>query len=124
VQLAFSNMSDAMAQMAAGSVRPLAITTARRNPQTPEIPTLIELGLVDYPVESWNGLFAPAGTPQAILDKLARVMSEMAKDDTHQKRMADIGSIAVANSPAEYSVMLRDETVQWAKALSATGLAK
>jgi tripartite-type tricarboxylate transporter receptor subunit TctC len=124
VQLAFSNMSDAMAQMAAGSVRPLAITTARRNPQTPEIPTLIELGLVDYPVESWNGLFAPAGTPQPILDKLAHVMSEMAKDDTHQKRMADIGSIAVANSPGEYSVMLRDETVQWAKALSATGLAK
>jgi tripartite-type tricarboxylate transporter receptor subunit TctC len=105
-------------------VRPLAITTARRNPQTPEIPTLIELGLVDYPVESWNGLFAPAGTPQAILDKLAHVMSEMAKDDTHQKRMADIGSIAVANSPGEYSAMLRDETVQWAKALSATGLAK
>jgi tripartite-type tricarboxylate transporter receptor subunit TctC len=124
VQLAFSNMSDAMAQMAAGTVRPLAITTAKRNPQTPEIPTLMELGLVDYPVESWNGLFAPAGTPPAILDKLARVMSEMAKDETHQKRMADIGSIAVANSPGEYAVMLRDETVQWAKALSVTGLAK
>jgi tripartite-type tricarboxylate transporter receptor subunit TctC len=124
VQLAFSNMSDAMAQMAAGSVRPLAITTAKRNPQTPEIPTLMELGLVDYPVESWNGLFAPAGTPPAILDKLARVMSEMAKDETHQKRMAEIGSIAVANSPGEYSAMLRDETVQWAKALTVIGLAK
>ncbi|AMN39533.1 Bug family tripartite tricarboxylate transporter substrate binding protein [Rhodoplanes sp. Z2-YC6860] len=124
VQLAFSNMSDAMAQMAAGSVRPLAITTAKRNPQTPEIPTLMELGLVDYPVESWNGLFAPAGTPPAILDKLARVMSEMSKDETHRKRMAEIGSIAVANSPGEYSAMLRDETVQWAKALTVIGLAK
>jgi tripartite-type tricarboxylate transporter receptor subunit TctC len=124
VQLAFSNMSDAMAQMAAGSVRPLAITTAKRNPQTPEIPTLMELGLVDYPVESWNGLFAPAGTPPAILDKLARVMSEMAKDEVHQKRMAEIGSIAVANSPRDYSAMLRDETVQWAKALTVIGLAK
>jgi tripartite-type tricarboxylate transporter receptor subunit TctC len=124
VQLAFSNMSDAMAQMAAGSVRPLAITTAKRNPQTPEIPTLMELGLVDYAVESWNGLFAPAGTPPAILDKLAHVMSEMSKDETHRKRMAEIGSIAVANSPGEYSAMLRDETVQWAKALTVTGLAK
>ena len=51
VHLAFSSMSDAMGQMAAGTLRPLAITTAKRSPQTPEIPTLLELGLVDYPVE-------------------------------------------------------------------------
>ena len=124
VQLAFSNMSDAMAQMAAGTVRPLAITTARRNPQTPDIPTLIELGLVDYPVESWNGLFAPAGTPQPIVDKLAQAMADMVRDEALQKRMADIGSIPVANTPAEYASMLREETGQWAKALSVIGLAK
>ena len=124
VHLAFSNMSDAMAQMAAGTVRPMAITTARRNPQTPEIPTLIELGLVDYPVESWNGLFAPSGTPPAILERLAQIMGQMANDESHQKRMADIGSIAVANSPGEFSVMLREETDQWSKALRLIGLAK
>jgi tripartite-type tricarboxylate transporter receptor subunit TctC len=124
VHLAFSNMSDAMAQVAAGTVRPLAITTAKRNPQTPDIPTLIELGLVDYPVESWNGLFAPAGTPPAIVEKLAQIMSQMSKDEANQKRMADIGSIAVANSPAEYAAMLREETDQWGKALRLIGLAK
>jgi tripartite-type tricarboxylate transporter receptor subunit TctC len=124
VQLAFSNMSDAMAQMSAGTVRALAITTARRSPQMPDIPTLMELGLVDYPVESWNALFAPAGTPKAIIDRLAEVMAEMAKDPAHQKRMTDIGSIAVANSPGEFSKMLREETDQWAKALKAIGLAK
>src|SRR3954463_2314178 len=95
VQLAFSNMSDAMGQLSAGTVRALAITTAKRNPQTPDIPTLMELGLVDYPVESWNALFAPAGTPKPIIDRLAEVMAEMAKDSAHQKRMTDIGSIAV-----------------------------
>ena len=124
VQLAFSNMSDAMAQIAAGTVRPLAITTAKRSPHTPDIPTLMELGLVDYPVESWNALFAPAGTPKPILDRLAEVMADMAKDEAHQKRMADIGSIAVANSPGDFSKMLREETDQWAKALKAIGLAK
>jgi tripartite-type tricarboxylate transporter receptor subunit TctC len=124
VQLAFSNMSDAMAQMSAGTVRALAITTAKRSPQTPEIPTLMELGLVDYPVESWNALFAPAGTPKPIIDRLAAVMADMAKDEAHQKRMADIGSIAVANSPGEFSTMLREETDQWAKALKVAGLAK
>ena len=124
VQLAFSNMSDAMAQIAAGTVRPLAITTAKRSPHAPDIPTLMELGLVDYPVESWNALFAPAGTPKPILDRLAEVMADMAKDEAHQKRMADIGSIAVANSPGDFSKMLREETDQWAKALKAIGLAK
>jgi tripartite-type tricarboxylate transporter receptor subunit TctC len=122
VQLAFSNMSDAMGQLAANTVRPLAITTAKRNPHTPDIPTLMELGLVDYPVESWNALFAPAGTPQPIVDRLAAVMAQMAKDDEIQKRMADFGSIALANSPNDFVAMLRDETEQWAKALSAIGL--
>jgi len=122
VQLAFSNMSDAMGQLAAGTVRPLAITTAKRSPHMPDIPTLMELGLVDYPVESWNALFAPAGTPQPIIDRLAEVMAQMAKDEEIRKRMADFGSIAVANSPAEFAQMLREETDQWAKALSAIGL--
>jgi tripartite-type tricarboxylate transporter receptor subunit TctC len=122
VQLAFSNMSDAMGQLAAGTVRPLAITTAQRSPHTPNIPTLMELGLVDYPVESWNALFAPAGTPQPIVDRLAEVMALMAKDEEIQKRMADFGSIAIANSPAEFAQMLREETDQWAKALSAISL--
>jgi tripartite-type tricarboxylate transporter receptor subunit TctC len=122
VQLAFSNMSDAMGQLAAGTVRPLAITTAKRSPHMPEIPTLIELGLVDYPVESWNALFAPAGTPQPVIARLAEVMAQMAKDPEIQKRMSDFGSIAVANTPAEFTQMLREETDQWAKALSAIGL--
>jgi tripartite-type tricarboxylate transporter receptor subunit TctC len=122
VQLAFSNMSDAMGQLAAGTVRPLAITTAKRSPHMPNIPTLMELGLVDYPVESWNALFAPAGTPQPIIDRLARVMAEMAKDPAVQKTMSDFGSIAVANTPAAFAIMLREETVQWDKALAITGL--
>jgi tripartite-type tricarboxylate transporter receptor subunit TctC len=124
VQLAFSNMSDAMGQLAANTVRPLAITTAKRSPHTPDIPTLMELGLVDYPVESWNALFAPAGTPAPIIDRLAEVMAQMANDDEVRKRMADFGSIAVANSPKEFTRMLREETDLWAKALSAIGLKK
>jgi tripartite-type tricarboxylate transporter receptor subunit TctC len=124
VEMAFANMSDAMAQIAAGTVRPLAITTAKRNPHTPGVPTLLEQGLVDYPVESWNALFAPAGTPQPVIDRLAAVMAQMASDEAIQKSMANIGSIAVANTPAEFARTLREETAQWDKALTAIGLAK
>jgi len=101
VQLAFSNASDALA---------------------PNVPTLQEQGLVDYPVESWNALFAPAGTPQPIIDRLAAVMAEMANDAAIRKSMSDIGSVAVANSPKEFGEMLRVETEQWAKALKEIGL--
>jgi len=122
VQLAFSNMSDAVTQIEAGTVRPLAITTAKRSPLAPNVPTLQEQGLVDYPVESWNALFAPAGTPQPIIDRLASVMADMAKDDAIRKNMSDIGSVAVSNSPKEFAHMLREETDLWAKALKEIGL--
>jgi len=122
VQLAFSNASDALAQIEAGTVRPLAITTAKRSPLAPNVPTLQEQGLVDYPVESWNALFAPAGTPQPIIDRLAGVMADMAKDETIRKSMSDIGSVAVSNSPKDFAQMLREETDLWAKALKEIGL--
>jgi tripartite-type tricarboxylate transporter receptor subunit TctC len=124
VELSFANMSDAMGQMAAGTVRPLAITSAKRSPQTPDLPTLLEQGLVDYPVQSWNALFAPAGTPQPIINRLAEVLAQMARDPELERRMADFGSILVSNSPDEFSEMLRAETDQWSKALAAIGLKK
>jgi tripartite-type tricarboxylate transporter receptor subunit TctC len=124
VPMAFANMSDAIGQLSANAVRPLAITTAKRSPNTPEIPTLVELGLLDEPIESWNGLFAPAGTPQPIVDRVAQVIAQMVKDPEVQKRMSDFGSIAVANTPQEFSKMLREETDQWAKSLKEIGLAK
>jgi tripartite-type tricarboxylate transporter receptor subunit TctC len=122
VQLAFSNASDALAQIEAGTVRPLAITTAKRSPLAPNVPTLQEQGLVDYPVESWNALFAPAGTPAPIVERLAAVMADMAKDEAIRKAMSDIGSVAVSNSPKEFGQMLREETDLWAKALKEIGL--
>jgi tripartite-type tricarboxylate transporter receptor subunit TctC len=122
VQLSFANMSDAMGQMSAGTVRPLAITTATRSPHTPDLPTLMELGLVSYPVMSWNGLMAPAGTPQAVVDRLATLMAKMANDDSIQKRMAMVGSNSVANSPSEFTTMLHEESAQWGKALKEIGL--
>jgi tripartite-type tricarboxylate transporter receptor subunit TctC len=124
VQMSFANMSDAIGQLAAGTVRPLAITTAKRSPDMKDVPTLLELGMVEYPVESWNALFAPAGTPQAIIDRLAAVIDAMTKDPAIQKSMADFGSVAISNSPADFSRMLREETEQWRQALSAIGLRK
>jgi tripartite-type tricarboxylate transporter receptor subunit TctC len=124
VHLSFANMSDAMGQLAAQTVRPLAVTTAKRSEQMPDVPTLVELGLVQYPVESWNALLAPGGTPQPIIDRLAGLMAEMAKDPEIRKKMTDFGSTAVANSPKELADMFRKETAEWEKSLAAIGMKK
>jgi tripartite-type tricarboxylate transporter receptor subunit TctC len=124
VQLSFANMSDALGQLEAKGVRPLAVTTGKRSEYLPEVPTLLETGLVSFPVESWNALLAPAGTPQSIVDRLAKTMADLAKDPEVRQRMALFGSSAQANSPSEFAAMLRQETQQWEKALTAIGLKK
>jgi tripartite-type tricarboxylate transporter receptor subunit TctC len=114
VQLTFTNMSDAVGQIAGGTVRPLAVTTAARSPAAPEVPTLAEQGLDGYATESWNALFAPRGTPQPIVARMAAIAAQMAADPTVQKRMAEFGSVAVANTPEQFAQRLRDETALWA----------
>jgi tripartite-type tricarboxylate transporter receptor subunit TctC len=113
VQVTFANYSDALPQVAAGKARALAVTTARRTPQSPEVPTVAEAGVPGYECESWNGLLAPRGTPPAIIDRLAAIASAMAADPAVQKRMAEIGSVAVAATPQAYAEKIRAEIEQW-----------
>ena len=124
VQLVFTNMSDAVGQLEGGKVRALAVTTSKRSPAAPDVPTLAEQGIAGYHTESWNALFAPKGTPQAAIDRMAQVAAEMAKDPTVQKQMANFGSVAVANTPAEFGKMLREETALWANLVKQIGGAK
>jgi tripartite-type tricarboxylate transporter receptor subunit TctC len=124
VQFSFANMSDAMGQLESKGVRPLAVTTAKRSEYLPDVPTLLETGLVSVPVESWNGLFAPAGTPQSVIDQLAKVMADMARNPEVRQRMKNFGSSAVANTPKEFAEAIRIETDQWEKTVSQVGLKK
>jgi tripartite-type tricarboxylate transporter receptor subunit TctC len=121
VQLVFTNMSDAVGQLDGGKVRPLAVTTSKRSPSAPNVPTLVEQGIANYHTESWNALFAPKGTPQPIIDRLAQIAADMAKDANMQRQMANFGSVAVANTPEEYARMLRDETKLWADLVKQIG---
>jgi tripartite-type tricarboxylate transporter receptor subunit TctC len=122
VQLVFTNMSDAVGQLEGGKVRALGVTTAKRSQSAPSVPTLAEQGVADFHTESWNGLFAPKGTPQPIVDRMAQVAAVMAKDPTVQAQMAKFGSDAVANTPQEYALMLERETANWAKVIKEIGM--
>jgi tripartite-type tricarboxylate transporter receptor subunit TctC len=121
VDLAFANMSDAMGQLAAGTVRPIGVTTATRSPFLPDVPTLMEQGIAGFSTESWNALLAPPGTPGPIVDRLAAIMADMARDPAVARSMADFGAVAVANRPEEFAAQLRREVDQWAAYLKETG---
>jgi len=114
VQVVFTNMSDAVGQIEGGKVRPLAVTTSKRSGSAPDVPTLAEQGVAGYHTESWNGILAPKGTPQAIVDKLAQIAAAMAKDPEVQKQMAKFGSDAVSTTPQEFANMLARDTKIWA----------
>jgi tripartite-type tricarboxylate transporter receptor subunit TctC len=121
VDVAFANMSDAMGQLAAATVRPIGITTATRSPYLPDVPTLAELGIAGFSAESWNALLAPPGTPRPIVERLAAIMADMAKDPAVARSMAEFGAVAVANSPEEFAAQLRREVAQWAAYLKEAG---
>jgi tripartite-type tricarboxylate transporter receptor subunit TctC len=114
VHLTFANMSDAVGLLESGKVRALGVTTTIRTPAAPAVPTVAEQGVAGYSTELWNGLFAPKGTPQPTVDRLAAIAAKIANDETIKKRMTEFGSVAVANSPDEFARMLREETAQWA----------
>ena len=97
------------------------MTTTKRSSVAPKIPTLVEEGVPNFHTESWNGLFAPRGTPQEIIDKMAVAVAEMMKDPEVHRQMANFGSDAVSNTPAEYAAMLRRETDVWAKLVKDSG---
>jgi tripartite-type tricarboxylate transporter receptor subunit TctC len=124
VDMVFANMSDALPLVHAKAVRALAVTTRSRSAELPEVPTMVEFGLTGYAAESWNALFAPAGTPRPIIEQLAALAQRFAADAEVQHRLASIGSVAVANTPEQFAQMLHEETAMWAEVLKRAGLAR
>ena len=98
-----------------GKLRPLAVTTAERVAQFPEVPTLKELGLLDDPVLSWYALIAPARTPAAIVAKLYKAYGDAAQTPEIQKLLAAQGLIYLPMSSAEFQAGIDKETARWAR---------
>jgi tripartite-type tricarboxylate transporter receptor subunit TctC len=118
----FSNVSDAMPQAAAGSIRLLAVSSKARAPQLPDVPTIAESGFPDFNVLTWNGLMAPAGTPHDIVDKIAAEVGRAVKDPQFAARLDQYGADPLGNTPAEFSAMVAADTALWADTIQSLGL--
>jgi tripartite-type tricarboxylate transporter receptor subunit TctC len=113
VNLTFTNMTDALPQMEAKTVRALAITSKDRSEFAPQLPTIAEKILPNYNVESWYGVMAPAGTPKDIVQKLSALYKKMAADPEVKKQMAVLGASTVFTTPDEYQKQINQEVEQW-----------
>jgi tripartite-type tricarboxylate transporter receptor subunit TctC len=110
--------------LADGKFRALASSGAVRSESTPEIAAVQESGVVSYDVVSWNALFAPAGTPEAIVTTLNGALREILADAEVKKRLIELGIEAKASTPQEISVRLKSDIEKWRSVIEKAGIPK
>jgi tripartite-type tricarboxylate transporter receptor subunit TctC len=115
VESSFAGLPNALPQVAQGRLKALAVTTAKRAPQMPDVPTMQEAGVPGYAASVWLALLAPAGTPPEIVRKLnGEIAKVLAAPDT-KKALFDAGVEATPTSPEEMSAYLSEELARWGK---------
>jgi tripartite-type tricarboxylate transporter receptor subunit TctC len=121
VTMTFDNITTAWPLAKSGKLRALAVTTATRSSIAPDVPTLAESGLPGFEVGSWQGVFAPAGTPPDIVRRLnTEIVRILALPDVKEK-LAGLGAELVGNSPEEFAVLVKAEVVKWADVVRKSG---
>ena len=122
IQFMCENIPGTLPFVKAGRLRALAITDTKRSPLLPEMPTLDESGLKGYEIVGWNGLFVPAGTPPAIVNKLhAAVVKALALPDVRE-RLATMGADGIGNTPQQFTAFIKSEIAKWAKVVKDAGI--
>jgi tripartite-type tricarboxylate transporter receptor subunit TctC len=123
VPLMFDLLATALPNVQAGKLKPLAITSKERNPLLPNVPTLRESGLRDYEVTAWFGVFAPAGTPTPVVNRLNADLTAVLQSADMQKRLRELGAEPETGTVAAYGSYVRDEAGKWAGVIRKAGLA-
>jgi tripartite-type tricarboxylate transporter receptor subunit TctC len=118
----FGNMSAALPQARAGHVRALAVTSSGRSAAAPDVPTMAEAGVKDCVISEWNGILAPAGTPQPIIERLTTELAKLMRDPELKAKFADLGADAIGSTPAEFAAFMEAERKKWAEVVKAANI--
>ena len=113
VTMMFDQMYSAMPSIKADKLRPIAITSKKRSPLLPNVPTFAEVGYPKVEVLNWQGLIAPKGTPKAIIDKLNSAANEALKDPQLRELMLSQGNEIGGGSPADFAALIKSESAKW-----------
>jgi tripartite-type tricarboxylate transporter receptor subunit TctC len=115
---------NAVPQVKGGTIKAYAIATPERNPSLPDVPTTREAGLPEFEASAWNALFAPKGTPTAVVDRLSDALAKALDDEGVRKRLLDLGSDIPGNDrrgPAALSTLVKNEVDKWGKVIKEAG---
>ena len=117
VQLSFMTVLEASGHIKAGKLRALAVTGARRVPAVPEVPTLAETVLPGFNSISWIGLFAPAGTPKDIVDRISADVRELLASDEVKGKLIELGAVPAGNTPAQFQALIDSDRKRYAQVI-------
>ena len=121
VSLMFDNMSSALPNIKSGRVRALAVTTLKRSPLLPQLPTISEAGLRGFDISTWFGIFAPAGTPPDIVARLNTETVRILNTREMKERLLALGAEPAGNKPDEFAAFVRLEIQKYARVVKASG---
>ena len=113
VSMGFMATLGALAPMQSGQLRPIAVAHYRRLDELPDVPTMAEAGMADFEVSSWNGLAAPVGTPQPIVDKLNAEVNKILAVPEVQRQLQGLGAQAVGGSPRQFANHVQAQIQKW-----------
>jgi len=115
IQVMFDNMPSALPLARSGRLRALAVTTAKRAPALPDVPTLAESGLPGYETSAWFGIMVPAATPHEIVTTLGQAFDRVMRLLDVEQRLAELGAEPTPDTPAEFAAFIAAETTKWSK---------
>jgi tripartite-type tricarboxylate transporter receptor subunit TctC len=121
LSMVFSSMPPALPHVAAGKIKALAVTSSKRSPVTPDVPTIAETGLAGYEVINWYGVLGPAGMPKDIVAKLNREIHGILTLPDVKKQLASQGAEVLTSTPQEFGAFISSETRKWAKVVKLSG---
>jgi tripartite-type tricarboxylate transporter receptor subunit TctC len=122
VSMFFGSITTLKPQVDAGKIRAVGVTTTKRSPAMPDVPTFQESGLKDYEVDGWYGLVMPGRTPKPMVNRLSTELRNVLNDADTRKRFAQRGMDPLPSTPEEFSALIRNEIVKWAKVVKAAGI--
>ncbi len=123
VKAHFGLSASSLQHVRAGNLRVLAVTTEKRLPYLPDVPTIAELGYPGYEIASWQGAFAPAGTPKDIITRLNAEIVALLKEPATRERIEREGADPIGSSTDQFAERLKTEVAKWAKVVKDSGLA-
>lgn len=121
VAIMFDNLPSAIQHVRAGTLRAIAVTSAGRAAELPDVPTIAESGLDGYEATSWFGVFVTAGTPEPVVTKLNAAIVEALRDPAMVQKIKDLGGTPVPESPDDFAAFIKSEAAKWGEVVKASG---